>query len=146
MPVHDAGPDQTMPLPETGRYWIAYRFPTDKLAQRAWETMERECERMSCWRTKAPQQPPYTEFVVWAVAEEADRLTKGEEICQRYRGTMFTPPDPEIITALRLRRLNQALDAVERGVREGFRSKVRSPGGRVIHPDGTMHPFKKPQG
>lgn len=144
--IRDAGMDPRLLEADCGRYWTAYEFEKEKLAQRCWEACERECVHISCWRTKSPTVPPYRHFVVWTVGEKRELLDKAVELCERYRGTPYDPPDAGMIYALRRRRMDLAVDrALTRG---DLKQKARygGVGGMIMDSEGKLHPRQKPQG
>lgn len=128
------------------RYWAAFNYPTDQAAKTAWEDAEKHSFNVSVWRFKAPQEPPYRDFIVVVLGEDRDRVKVIESRLRKHQGVRVWEPPEGMLDGLVKRRLRQAFDNVRATGKVGGKSIVRTPSGRVLHPDGTMEPFKKPQG
>lgn len=109
--IRDDGLSDTLLVPDLGRYWLLYEFPTDEEALVAWERVQAETEHLSAWRTRSPVQPPYLRFELWVIGENPERLADAERICREQAGTPSEPSEPEMVFSLRLRRQDQAIEA-----------------------------------
>lgn len=143
--MNDAGPDPRLTIPHTGRFWTAKQFPDDASSRAAWEQAERELINVSCWRTKGPPENPIY-WVVWAVGETLEVVDRAEKTLVRMGGQPWHhKQDEDFVFALRMRRLNQAAESAMQGG-DYVNQRMRTPGGSVLHRDGTMTPYRKPQG
>lgn len=113
--IRDDGLSDTLLIPDTGRYWLVYDFPTDEVARETWERLHEETKHLSSWRTRWPVEPPHTVFNVWVMGEDRDRLVEAERICREQGGRPAEPTEPDMVFSLRLRRQDQAIEAATAG-------------------------------
>jgi hypothetical protein len=139
----DAGPDHRLFIPHTGRFWTAINYPDETTSRKAWERADRELVNISCWRTKGPPENPI-HWVVWAIGETLEVVDRAEKMLLKMGGKLWHHDrDDEFVFALRQRRQNKAIESVGSG---DVRHRQRTPMGMVLNPDGTMTPYRKPQG
>ena len=135
--------------------FAVFTFPTDALAKAAWEKGHAKAKGgVSIWRLKEPLHPPHRHHIVVVCCEDPRHLRTNARVIKAMPGASNHELPQDMLDALAMRRVNNALDSLSKvGGIDGSkrlgvhgRTVIRTPAGRVMHRDGTMEPFERPQG
>lgn len=140
---------------EVAAFAFPYGTPQLDATQRAVDRVFAECGNVTTWRMYEPAEPPHTTILVVCMTERDSRasLAKARRIMRlpALGGAQVDVADLPVkggvalVDALRIRRLENALQGAARGERQTAH-RVRMPSGFYVNSDGTVEPRRRPQG
>jgi hypothetical protein len=123
-----------------GTFYGARRWDDEESSQRAFDAALAETDFCSVWRIRSPLHPPHRDYVVIVMGEDAKRVDRHLERLDAFDGKQWMGLEPDLVEALRKRRLSQALD----NVRSGDNSvKVSRGKAHTIDQSGRMTPLEE---
>lgn len=144
---------------EIGSEVVAFKWPYPgpgfDAAGAALERIHATTKNLSIWRMLEPSEPPHHTALVVAMTERGSRpsLNKAKRLLQAAGGEPV-PVDElpvragvSLVVALRKRRLDLAVQGLQRGEKETVgRTRWPKEMGVTLDVDGTMSPTRRPQG
>ena len=148
--------------PEFTFYTFGVEFPTRHAAMSAHDEMATKLTtqagfgNISCWRfvevprgidTPQPDKHPDAIHRAVIVAQKEASLKKAQRIVAKWGAEPWEPPQ-EVVNACINRRMQVAVDSVRKGAKPGDSvSQIASyKGGMHVKEDGSLEPYRRPQG